>query len=246
MIQRETVPAARHELRVGDDALEIVARLPQLLRPAVRVFTFHMYAPSVGLNERLHGTGEAGDALAEASWWRTAEQIIAQLKASSVESVVANLLNHDQEEEKRQRFDVAADELTSGHLRSIINNLPAGKVLALRSQCRLETGEWGHLPLMDFHCPPTANHLEIALVALRHMGQRRGAVLESGRSYHYYGFDILTQEDWLGFLGHCLLLTPFTDSRYIAHRLLGGSCALRISASGRKPTVPRLIWILQG
>ncbi len=92
--------------------------------------------------------------------------------------------------------------------------------------------------MMDFRWVPSSKALDGILSALRTAGVRTGAILESGRSYHFYGFDLLDQGDWLQFMGKCLLIAPLTDSRYIAHRLIDGACALRITPDKNHPKVP--------
>jgi hypothetical protein len=63
-------------------------------------------------------------------------------------------------------------------------------------------------------------------------------------SFHYYGFELLTQDKWIEFLAGCLLLAPFTDSRYIAHRLAEGVADLRITNSDEKKTIPYIVAII--
>src|SRR5205807_10366897 len=133
------------------------------------------------------------------------------------EILVDKLLQHDTERELRSRFEVPARELATGNVLRRLENVPAGSVLAICSRCQLVDGSWGHIPMMDFHCSPTAHRLEFVRTALVRMGQHNGVILESGRSYHYYGFEVLNEAAWERFLRSCLLLMPFTDARYIAH-----------------------------
>ncbi len=98
-----------------------------------------------------------------------------------------------------------------------------------------------HIPMMDFRCEPSSRNLKLVVEAMRRVGQQDGVVLESGRSYHYYGFNLLDEAGWLDFMYRNLLLTPFVDARYIGHRLLAGIARLRITASRGKPTVPHRV-----
>ena len=55
-----------------------------------------------------------------------------------------------------------------------------------------------------------------------------GIIVNSGNSYHYYGRVLLSQSDWQLFMFYSILLGPYTDVRYISHRLISGYCILRI------------------
>ena len=147
-------------------------------------------------------------------------------------------MKHDAKREINTRREVLVEELTVDYLGLMLSDLAEGEVLALCSKVKLRDGSSGHIPMMDFRCKPGAPNLEGTVVALREAHDGDGAILNSGRSYHFYGFSVLDGEAWLRFLARSLLLAPFTDARYIAHRLLDGLCALRISASKEKPIVP--------
>src|SRR5207237_220139 len=98
-----------------------------------------------------------------------------------------------------------------------------------------------HIPMMDFRCEPSVRGQQIVLSSMKRLGQRAGLVLESGQSYHYYGFDLMDECEWRDFMYRALLLTPFVDARYVGHRLLAGRARLRISATRSKPAVPRVV-----
>jgi hypothetical protein len=115
--------------------------------------------------------------------------------------------------------------------------LPDGDVLALTSRCRLRSGRVAHLATLDLRCRPTDYFLRLAKAGLSRISER-GALLRSGRSFHFYGFRPLDAAAWRRFMAQALLLAPLTDVRYIAHRLLDSVAALRLTASPLKPTVP--------
>ena len=71
-----------------------------------------------------------------------------------------------------------------------------------------------------------------------------GALLSSGKSYHFYGANLLTDEDLRIFLGRALLFAPITDKTWIAHQLIEGSCALRISSRKDYGGPPKIIAII--
>lgn len=65
--------------------------------------------------------------------------------------------------------------------------------------------------------------------------------MESGRSYHYYGCELLSEEEWIVFLGKSLLMSGYTDDRYIGHQLVDGHCVLRLSSRKSKANVPMVV-----
>jgi hypothetical protein len=247
----QTTTSDMYDIKVNETAEQIVAKLPQLLTPRVMTFTFKAYTDSSGVEERLKRTDSRSRATVPArEWWRRSDVVVEKFaKATVVKPVVAKLLRHDQShydqrKERRETLEVPAHDVTARRLRKMIRDLPLGKSLALCSRCHIDDGSWRHIPMMDFYCPPTTRNLEVVYAALLRLGQVRGVILDSGRSYHYYGCDMMTDAGWRDFLSASLLLMPFTDSRYIAHRLLGGACALRLSKSKHKRQIPRVVSVL--
>lgn len=55
---------------------------------------------------------------------------------------------------------------------------------------------------------------------------------------------ILTQPEFEKFLGTALLLAPIVDRAYIAHQLIEGRCALRLTPGGGKSQVPTVVAVL--
>jgi hypothetical protein len=96
--------------------------------------------------------------------------------------------------------------------------------------------------MMDFKPRPNANNLELLKEFLERIGCH-GIIVDSGNSYHFYGFDFLDDERWREFLGKCLL-APWADSRWIGHSLIAGGGDLRISATKLKPKIPSVCEIL--
>jgi hypothetical protein len=107
----------------------------------------------------------------------------------------------------------------------------------------MKDGSFMHLPMMDFRLEPTSEGLRRVVSALNQMQSIGGAILESGRSYHYIGFSLVSENEWLKFLAKSLLLSPLTDVRYIAHRMLEGVGYLRISTCPRKPQLPLVVYV---
>jgi hypothetical protein len=141
-------------------------------------------------------------------------------------------------------FELERGQITDQRLATYIRNLAPGESLFVSSQVKLANGRSIHLPMMDFACYDSIGDLKKVVFAISAMGLGRGVVLSSGNSFHYYGYSHLSMDQWIQFLGKCLLLVPITDARYIGHRMIDGGCTLRLSAgrqSGRGPEVAAMI-----
>jgi hypothetical protein len=116
----------------------------------------------------------------------------------------------------------------------------SGQMLAVTSAIRMPDGVIQHVPMMDFHLAYSspANALLIKLVS---RWEIPGALLRSGKSYHFYGRTLLDQTGLARFLGRALLYTPIVDRAWIAHQLIEQSCALRISARPEYGGTPTLL-----
>lgn len=232
---------------LGIAAPDFITSLPDAI-PQVKTFTFVTYEPSPSLAERLTALAAGDSSVLERAghirfdtedvipYW---ESVLAAAWASIDFDVFASeACRHDPEASRDTIFKLDADALRRGELRKEAAKLEGDRVIALDSRCTLIDGVEAHLPLMDFRMVPRAGDLGNVVAAVRAVGQRYGVVLKSGRSYHYYGFEPLSKSDWLNFCSRCLLLSPLTDSRYIAHRMLAGAAALRLTASVSKPYTP--------
>lgn len=135
-------------------------------------------------------------------------------------------------------------EITLQNLSQIVRKLAGKKVLAMTSDLKLfNTDERFHIPMMDFDCEISCKNLEVIQRFLR-ISNKGGVILQSGRSYHYYGIELIPDREWLMLLGRFLLLMDYTDSRYIAHRIIDGYGSLRISENERRPIPPKVVAIV--
>jgi hypothetical protein len=186
--------------------------------PGIEFLSFHVYTPHEGIKE------------------------------SSSPPSLSRLLYHDPSRGGRM-IKVKRSEIVAGNLGGILplfKEDAVGVLSKVRSASRYGFGKQNfHIPLMDFSCEDSPENLEKVKEFLSEAGQKRGVILLSGRSYHYYGVDLMSEKEWLNFLGKCLLFTGFTDERYIGHRLLDRCGILRISArGGLHSKVPTVVSIL--
>jgi hypothetical protein len=87
--------------------------------------------------------------------------------------------------------------------------------------------------------------LRLLKECLRKLRQTDGVLLNSGRSYHYYGLRRLSQCEWMRFMTACLLLEPLVDIRYIARRMLAGKASLRLTDAPQKAKAPEIVACLR-
>lgn len=130
-----------------------------------------------------------------------------------------------------------------GALSEIASAASEGKWVAITSEVRLEDGELGHIPLLDFHCPKSEANQVLAASVLRRVLPSGAVLLESGDSYHGYGFGVVSVDAFLDFLGRSLLFAPIVDRVYVAHQLIERRSALRLSAGGSAKPSPTVIWV---
>ncbi len=234
-------------ITIGVQAPELVLALAQL-NSRIETLTFATYYPEPGLEQRL---AESADIYAQ-----LANLQVKELKAKKKDNMpywesvlsanwsldifkilIKEALRHDVNYEVNRRTTISAKDLTRKRMVQIIESLSGDAVIALCSICQLDDGTSAHIPMMDFRCAPNEYNLARVKLIIEALGLS-GCILESGKSYHFYGLDLFDQDEWLDFMSKSLLLAPFTDTRYVAHRVLGGTGVLRISANSMKQMVP--------
>jgi len=115
------------------------------------------------------------------------------------------------------------------------------EVWSMTSLVSCTDGESRHIPMMNFH-PIDASLGDIKKTLAHICRNYRGAILDSGRYFHYYGDVLLSQEEWLKFMADFLMPCIIVSPRYIGHRLYDGYCTLRLTTEQTyKVKVPRVI-----
>lgn len=146
-----------------------------------------------------------------------------------------------QDRGRRRVFAIARDSVDATKIRHMAENMPRDQLLGVLSKVELADGTIAHIPMMDFICDVCCENLSILKELLRVAGQESGVILMSGRSYHFYGLELLSEKEWGIFLGKCLLMYRLVDSRYVGHQLIDGYCVLRLSSGGTKVQVPTVV-----
>lgn len=248
--------ASRRPLpRIGDKAPDLIAALPRLLNQSIEALNFVAYSAVPGVEKRLNGESQLdqilafvadslGIAAADIKYWESSI-VTGTWMTRDLDHFVQNALSHFPPIAPSQTFVVPVGSLTTRLRKEIVAAKSQDRVLALSSRCKLVDGSLGHIPMMDFRCRPNRQNLKRLRIALKKLQQRRGAILSSGQSFHYYGFDLLTERKWIEFFAGALLLAPLTDSRYIGHRLAENVAYLRITSSTGKKTTPWIKGLLE-
>lgn len=112
---------------------------------------------------------------------------------------------------------------------------------AMKVASRVETryGSY-HIPLLDLDIPVDENGAASAQEVFTNLGVESGAIINSGMSYHGWGLELLTDDDWRKFIARALLLDRI-DRRWIGHRLIDGQANIRISEKRR--LVPKVVFV---
>jgi hypothetical protein len=151
------------------------------------------------------------------------------------EQVLASAMLH---QSANRVYRLSVQSLLSGDVPDV--QLCSGEILTLSSKCVNRSGALLHLPMLDYHLPFGANRTRLIMKVTETLEQT-GLIVRSGKSFHFYGNSLLDEAGWRIFMGKALLLSPIVDRNWIAHQLIQGFCALRISSSPYYSELPK-VW----
>lgn len=97
-----------------------------------------------------------------------------------------------------------------------------------------------HIPLLDLDIPVDETGGVSVLEVFSNLGVRSGVVIDSGKSYHGWGLELLTDDEWRKFMARALLLDRI-DRRWVGHRLLDGQANIRVSE--KRKLVPKVVYV---
>lgn len=90
-----------------------------------------------------------------------------------------------------------------------------GEALAVCSRVFLKDGTPMHIPMLDLACPQTDEDRALVFEKLTELGETFGVLLESDNSYHYVGFNLQTEGEWVEFMGRALKLNYREGNRKV-------------------------------
>ena len=170
------------------------------------------------------------------------------LLESSIESsglpqpIAAAAAYHQTISESRQTLLPAAPNLEAS-MRQHLKSSAGTSLIVVSSLCSGMNEQPLHVPMLDFSVPSGVSQERTALTILNQLSCP-GALLSSGRSYHFYGSRLMDNSTMRRFLGEALLFAPITDARWIAHQLIEGACALRLGGSRHTDRAPHVVALL--
>ncbi len=135
---------------------------------------------------------------------------------------------------------VEREAISEETLRAMAARVSPGRMLALSSAVDMRDGSMLHIPMLDFHGLHFPEHLAVAREIIAQLAIE-GVLLSSGKSFHFYGEALLPAERLIAFLARALLFAPLVDHRWVAHQLLEGASALRISSQDTSGVPPYVV-----
>lgn len=221
----EYLPALLRKARIETVELDVLHRRPSFQGGEVSSHAQSITDPARD-EHRARGFG----------FW---EFVLAQAVTTDSETRCALLdaaLRHNSDEAIRLRL--GREEFVALLSAGEYENLPPRDLVSFYSPVEVAGDEQRlHLPLLDLGVKPGTDGEASAIDALHALGLR-GLLFESGRSYHFYGADPVTQPHLVAILGRAQLLSPIIDSRWVSHQLIDGRCGLRISTDSEKTPTP--------
>lgn len=221
---------------LGAPVSDLIRALPTIV-PDVATFDFCVYQSRqsmLDVTDRLASPSAASWTHGKHGWERIDQKPFRQ---DQLDEVIGLALRHSTEHSARP---MPAYEVADA---AFLNLVPVrgDQVAAITTRCKLRDHSEANLSMLDFRCPPEDYFVYALKIALRKIAPGGGAIVHSGRSLHFYGFELLSESGWRTFMYRSLLLSPMTDARYVAHRLLDGFADLRITTSSVKPMVPTIL-----
>jgi hypothetical protein len=223
----------------GNPVTEIFAALVEGL-PGIEQLRFETFIPGPSITDRVATT------LANTTELERAHQVTQNAHVPLWDAVAFHMMHSNSHRPEvfdcalvhtlnppKVSYAISRDENIVERLTEIRQKLPANTGLAACSIVTVSDEVPRHLPMLDFSCPVSESNTAAVKAMMQKITRHPGLIVTSGRSYHYYGMTVLDVRAWIEFLARALLLAPYTDSRYIAHRLLDGQCRLRLFAPGR-------------
>lgn len=137
----------------------------------------------------------------------------------------------------RQTFQIEAASFTKDLIERKIEELEPNKELAFHSILRYNKKKY-HIPMIDFRVKESL--VGQSIKSLEQVIPRsifnELVFYNSGRSCHAYSLKLISNSEWINFMGRLLLVSypneeQIIDTRWIGHRLMSGFSSLRWSAN---------------
>lgn len=131
----------------------------------------------------------------------------------------------------RKEYWLERAEFLSQNMSDLKLMCKENEVFSAASLVEADNKQYFHLPLMNLH-PRSGVTIQDLINYLKDIsGNRKGVLLRTDRYFHYIGFYLLTNDEWLKFLGKMLVPFVFVSPGYIGYSLLRGYCCVRLTAA---------------
>lgn len=133
--------------------------------------------------------------------------------------------------DSRMTFSISAqDFLNESYISETINRCPPKHELAIHSKLITNSNIAKHIPMIDMSTGSAAQLSKLRPILDQDF--EKFSWYKSGRSYHGYGTELISNEEWIVLMGKLLLANqigfpPTVDPRWVGHRLVAGYAALR-------------------
>lgn len=173
-------------------------------------------------------------------FWEHVVAEAAGLDPATRQALFEGALRHNTMPERGERISVT--QLHQRLVEGRWEGLPGRQLVSLSSRVWTKEGTLRNLMMMDFGIPASVAHSEEAVLAAQDALGLHGLLVLSGNSYHLYGNLLTDWPDLVQVLARCSLLSPIVDARWVAHQIMDGRAALRLSTNLERqesPPVPR-------
>lgn len=233
------------ELPVGSSTAEVLTALVVSNKPISGLFIFSYRHPPL-LQQRLKFTAEEASIFQEAMTHRQSTNLpfwdslllCCFNRAEGYERLLKQSTLHQSHKDSLRR--IVRDEIERGCLTTWIGDGDGGENYSFSSEIELDNRSSVHLPLMDFHCPETPQNDRLVQEVCRELFPCSTLIFSSGKSYHAIGTILIDVNALRTLLVRSLFFAPIIDRAYVCHQLLEGACALRLTSSSNKPSIPKL------
>ena len=226
---REKAPDIPLNLDVIDLIISIVSAHPEI--DVVFLGQPHINVPLLSRSDLLPSDRD----LIRAAWQQCSESGLplwdsVMLRLTRSDQISGTILSQAMVHHgiSRTQFSVMSDTFAR-KIRELSESIPPGQMLAMCSEVQLKKGSTKHIPMIDFRCPVSPHSLQLVSKIARLLDIGKGFIVETDRSYHLYGAELLTGQEWSQFLGRALQFSPIVDRAWIAHQLIDMCCNLRIA-----------------
>ncbi|MBN2316506.1 MAG: hypothetical protein JXM79_21440 [Sedimentisphaerales bacterium] len=235
---------------IGKPAPEVYTGVISSL-PDVQEMAVAQYSVPPPIQARACLTGEEQQLVARAAKARETTrlsflEVLLEMSASAHLAIdgILDAVSYHQKHSVNRTW-LSRKEVLKGGLLRVCAKPPSSNPLAFLSKVRTGSDSFNQIPLLDFHIEKSKQSLSMVQSIAQRLLDKEYLVLETERSYHVVGLQLLTENQAMLFLSKAILFSPITDHAYIAHQLLEGESALRITSHTNADDVPRLVTVCQ-